>query len=884
MSMLSDSARLQRLPEERSSAPLPTIGDVSVAREAWNDGSPEDPSEWSVDSSSIDQLQPAQRDRIADLLDEYLAGLEQGAPPTVETLAGEDLTLIEPLKRYVAGITELHQVAVGFRPPSLDEPRPDRADSSGRLGDFQLLEVIGRGGMGVVRRAHQVSLDRTVAIKVLPFSSLLDERQIARFRNEAQAAAGLHHPHIVPVYAIGCEKGVHYYAMQFIEGRSFDQVIAENRSRREAQAAGDDRRAFPDWRETVKAGIQAADALQAAHECGVVHRDIKPSNLMLDQQNNLWVTDFGLAHCQSDVSLTRSGDIVGTIRYMSPEQAAGDSAFVDGRTDVYSLGVTLFEMLALQPVHQGEDAGAILRHIAEQPAPSLRRLRTDIPRDLDTVIAKATARCRDDRYQTAQAFAEDLRRIRDGQPTIARPPTAMDHVTSWAIAHRKRVAVGVLFLLLAVLGAATGTALLLAEKQISDAHAQRAQRNERLARGAIDRLGSQMAELLATVPAADSIRRTLLTETLEYYQRFAAEAEDQSDVQLQRSLATTYGKMGTLQSELGDDTEAIASLRQSQSLFAELAQCDDRFEIALEWAQSQNNLGRALHRTGQLKEATSCFTQAISQQEKLLKVTSEASPEHATIAMGLAGTLNNLALLLADAGLPDESETAYRRALKLLDTSLKHADKPGQLAAVQANLSALLRPRDPQQAVHYAQLALQGQSALQSANRSDPKRTTDVVVTLNSLGSAQLQRGDHQAAAESFQKSVDLMEQLLQQWPDQPNYRRDMVISLNHLGMARAALDNVTEAKAAFEQALVQQEELNASFADNAEIKSMFAGILNNLGFMQQKLGQIAAAKQSYNRAVQYQLAAVQLAPQVPRYREHLQKHQRNLQRLGGKS
>ena len=214
--------------------------------------------------------------------------------------------------------------------------------------------------MGIVYEAHQKSLNRQVALKILPFAAVLDQRQIARFRNEAQAAAQLHHPHIVPVFAVGQEQGVYYYAMQYIDGQSLEQAIAELRAAR-ATAVANDRpkragavngstttharrrrmrrshvarasiRHGDFFRTVARLGKEAAEALQHAHEHGIVHRDVKPSNLLLDEQGKLWVTDFGLARMQSDNGVTLTGDVVGTLRYMSPEQASG-AALVDART------------------------------------------------------------------------------------------------------------------------------------------------------------------------------------------------------------------------------------------------------------------------------------------------------------------------------------------------------------------------------------------------------------------------------------------------------------------------------------------------------------------------------------------------------------------------
>jgi serine/threonine-protein kinase len=315
---------------------------------------------------------------LEELVEEITTKLQAGEPVSLEAYADGHPEFAGQLRELLPALQVLAELGSGDAGGSevARTPQPAPEWQFGTLGDFRLLREVGRGGMGVVYEAEQISLNRRVALKVLPFAGALDAKQLQRFKNEAQAAAGLHHTNIVPVHAVGCERGVHYYAMQFIDGRTLAAVIAELRvlagqdqSRPEpsselsaaaealvrGQTAPERRSASndqptvaspaPDGQgaaETVmqvvtstgrsvrnpayfgavaRLGVQAAEALEHAHQLGVIHRDVKPGNLLVDGRGNLWVTDFGLAHCQSQVGLTMTGDLVGTLRYMSPEQA-----------------------------------------------------------------------------------------------------------------------------------------------------------------------------------------------------------------------------------------------------------------------------------------------------------------------------------------------------------------------------------------------------------------------------------------------------------------------------------------------------------------------------------------------------------------------------------
>ncbi len=444
---------------------------------------------------------PSDEDELARVLDAYLAEVEAGRPVDAEEWVGRHPAIAGRLRACLKGLHMVEAAAEGSTSPrgrptfptTTSTPTRSRnpsEDSSGRdaggarLGDFRVIRELGRGGMGVVYEAEQHSLGRRVALKVLPFAAAIDPRQIARFRVEAQAASHLNHPHIVPVYSVGCQRGVHYYAMQLIDGptlaeridelrnpgggeatalvvstvvlptsdetpiptptpapaperhpadgREFVESVPEHRTAPKGRAStasyppsstsGTRRQAF--FREAARLGLEAAEALEHAHQQGVLHRDIKPSNLMVNGRGHLWVTDFGLARFQGDVSLTATGDMLGTLRYMSPEQALANRAVVDQRTDVYSLGATFYELLTLRPAVEGHDRQELLRKISQEEPRRPRAINPAVPRDLETIIIKAMAKDPSGRYATAQELADDLHRFLDDRPILARRPGA----------------------------------------------------------------------------------------------------------------------------------------------------------------------------------------------------------------------------------------------------------------------------------------------------------------------------------------------------------------------------------------------------------------------------------------------------------------------------
>jgi WD40 repeat protein/predicted Ser/Thr protein kinase len=471
---------------------------------------------------------------LTKLADEFAARYRDGQRPSLQEYIDRYPELADEIRELLPAMVEIEQVRDDQQhaaPPAAAAPAP----AIRQLGDFRIIREVGKGGMGFVYEAEQMSLGRHVALKLLPRNMLIDAKAKRRFEREAKAAARLHHTNIVPVFGIGEQDGMPYYVMQFIGGLGLDDVLEElkklqrNHVMAGARADGelpvwpdvgevpsppgeatgletrtegavsamnlatslltgafqssldeDDKDtapvgpdgartedpgsdapcspALPDsfslsgssvllpgrgrdgsksrnrqrtyWQSVALIGAQVADALEYAHKQGIHHRDIKPSNLLLDKQGTVWVTDFGLAKAVDDQqNLTRTGDILGTLRYMPPEAFEGKT---DAKSDVYSLGITLYEMLALRPAFTERERNRLIRQVTNEEPERLDRLNPRVPRDLVTVVQKAIERDPERRYATAKELAADLERFIDDEPILARRQTELERYVRWA--------------------------------------------------------------------------------------------------------------------------------------------------------------------------------------------------------------------------------------------------------------------------------------------------------------------------------------------------------------------------------------------------------------------------------------------------------------------
>ena len=415
----------------------------------------------------------------------------------------------------------------------------------GVIGDYQLIEQIGRGGMGVVYKAHQKKVGRVVALKVIASGSLCAPEDIARFRDEATAAGRLNHPGIVPVYDAGEHDGTHYFSMAYIEGESLASFVGRDKARL-------------DPRRAAKLMEDVCRAVQYAHDRAVIHRDIKPANIMLDKSGQPLLTDFGLAKLVGNEGLTMTGQVMGTPNYMAPEQAKGQQDLISNRTDVYSLGATLYALLAGMPAFVGKTLIETLRKVESAAPAPLTYKGSQVPLDLWIICEKSLAKRPEDRYESAAALADDLQRFLQGFPISARAVGPWTRLVRWS--QRNPLIAALLGTIAATLVIATivsvGFAIQARAEQARAEVAQaRAEENLSLIEEILDKVLLSMSESdLAEVPGTQFVREKLLTTAQGYYEKL--NSTDQVSAEMIARAAYPLGKM---QASLGRFAEAQKS-------------------------------------------------------------------------------------------------------------------------------------------------------------------------------------------------------------------------------------------------------------------------------------------------------------------------------------
>ncbi len=778
---------------------------------------------------------------LEDLLNEALEQFEVGGPAALEAVLAREPATAPRLRQRLDWLGRIGLLGAGGAAGS--RPYPER------LGDFRILDAIGHGGMGVVYRAVQESLQREVALKLIRPDQMYFPGARERFCREVALVARLQHPGIVPVYAVGDEAGVPYFAMELVRGATLADVIERLADRRPRDLDGRDfDRAIADhlgepaegelsplfragWTDVVlRIGRELAEALEHAHRRGVLHRDVKPSNVLVTRGGRVLLLDFGLAGGDRVERITRTGSALGSLPYMPPELLAGQNVAGDARGDVYSLGATLWELLALRLPYQDSDP-VRLRELAGSAArPKLASINPTVSWDVETVIATALEPDSGRRYASALLFARDLDNLLARRPIEARKAGPWLRLRRWAQRH-PALATAAAMLLLLFLVAPTVYAVqeararsrseaqrdvlaalnreLDAAKVVAETASARAQANFDKLQLAVDTMLTKVGdESLRDIPRMEVVRRELLTEALRFYEEFLGAAPD--DAHLQYETARVRMRTADVHGLLGNYAAAQAQVALALATLQQLAAADPGLEAEL--AQAHSRLATARRLLGDLPGAAAACDDAIAAWRPLA-----AAAGTAQTAIGLASARIEASLIAADRG-------DLAAATNLLDASLGdlrawQAAHPGDTAVDQVLARTLDR---------HAIWALQ--TALQTRERP--------------AAMALLER-----AVDEHTQARALWQQLLARSPDQHQLRGDAAQNAVSRAVPLQYLGRIAEARDSFVEGVDLIAALVADFPASQRRRSELANARANLAAAHGALGDQQASLEQASAA-----------------------------------
>jgi tetratricopeptide (TPR) repeat protein len=842
-------------------------------------------------------------DPIDDLAEDFARRWRAGERPRLEEYAGQHPDRADEIRAMLSAVVMMEQLKPRRQdagPPPV--PLPPPAAPPDRLGDYRIVREIGRGGMGVVYEAHQESLHRRVAIKVLPGHLLANENLRARFRREAQAAARLHHTNIVPVFGVEERDGLCFYVMQLIDGLGLDRVIRSlgdgteqdrQTASRPDEGAGEDTvclsprpPASLSPHEVARIGAQVADALAHAHAEGVLHRDIKPSNLLLDDRRAVWVTDFGVAKLVEEANLTQSGDLVGTLKYMPPERFSGVS---EARGDVYSLGVTLYELLTLRPAFPDTSPQHLIQLITHEAPPPPRKVNPAVPADLETIVLKAAARDPAHRYQTPAELAEDLRRFLSDRPILARRTGPAALAYRWcrrnpALAAACATAALLMAAVTAVSAGAyfqTAAANRETQQALAAEKAQRAhaERTSTLALDALNRTFDRFApaRLVVTPPAAGAegvevppqpalppVAAALLEDLLRTYEQIAGAAAEFPS--LHGQAAEANHRIGDIRQRLGRFKPAVAAYRTAVGLYDKLlAAGEPETAVRVKRARAYNDLGRVLRSLQQYDEARRMHEQAVrSLQEAPAGFGDRPECRFETArSYFLLGQRD----MLTGPGPRGPGQGPGPRGPRDGRRGPPGGEGPGGNPTRRATALLERLVADFPDVPEYRHLLA---CCCRDERRDGPGRgrPSPPLSTLARHG-----RGGNARA-------VELLEKLVKDCPEVPDYRLDLCETLVGSGPPRRGPQESEEDVGRLKKAITLSADLVLRYPNVPEYTAAHARYYDSLGLRLQDAGELEGAEAAHRKAVRLQTRLVKQYPDAAAYSFWLGLMERSLGRV----
>jgi eukaryotic-like serine/threonine-protein kinase len=829
-------------------------------------------------------------DELLDLICQLEDLYDQGRLPTPSVLAGYPPELVEKLTKRAEKIVALNRFwegAVGNDKKSRDgeilEVKP-------ALASYRPFKLHARGGLGEVFLAHDVSLGRDVALKLIQEERAHEHLTYERFSREARITARLQHPGVVPVYAIGAgTDGRPYYAMRFIAGETLRAAIVRLHKPPATEPLDAKHIVF---QQLIRRFLSVCETMAYVHQLEVLHRDLKPSNIILGPYGETLVVDWGLAkdmrradtledqaahggNGSLDSDITFAGQTLGTPSYMSPEQAAGAWAEVGRQSDVYSLGATLFEILTGQSPFPGSDLVAVIDRVRRGDLERPRRINPRAPAALEAVCLKTMARLPEGRYADARELADEIERWLADSPVHAyREPWAV-RARRWRRRHRALVTGVSAATVIAVIGLAVLTIVLTSKNRQLDKQRTRAEDRERLALDAVKRFRDVLVrnDDLRNRPDLHGLRQVLLREPLDFFRELRTQimASEEPGSGAPMKLISANVELAETTRELGDPENALRAYNEALGLIDKIAMPGNSFEARTIRARILNALGDILRRTGRVADAMQAFQASLESLELL----SHERPADVDLATRLANAHNNVGILLAEQKETDAAIGAYQSAIQVRarcarDNPTNHGLQ-ARLADSYYNLGiALSDAGRVTQALGAYQSAIHTREQLSREHPEIAEYQMDLANNQNNLGALFEEMNRPADALQAFRAALAIREKLTATYPSVNRYRADLSTSYFNVGHMLGLDHQPQLAQSSLESAERISRQLAADFPAVVEYRADLGRILTEMGDILAEDRQWEKALVPYHAAIGFRRALHQEHASLPEYHAEL--------------